>query len=314
MIEISKDIGKVANQIKAGKIAAFPTETVYGLGALASNGQAVAKIYSAKGRPSFNPLITHVNSADDAFHHGMPNRWAKALAAAFWPGPMTLILPKRDQSDISDLALAGLSTIALRVPEHSIARALIEAVGAGLVAPSANKSGRVSPTKPAHVANQFTTEFECILDGGDCSHGLESTIIDLTGALPIICRPGPLSRKQIEMITGPVAEAKPIVNDQMPNAPGQLTSHYAPKGKIRLNSTCPQNNSFFIGFGALNAGKVDFNLSPAGDLIEAAANLFSALHAADAAGAKYIDVAPIPLTDIGEAISDRLARAASPRS
>ena len=312
MIEISKDIQKAAECIKAGGIIAFPTETVYGLGGLASMGEAVARIYNAKGRPSFNPLITHVNSSEEAFAHGMKTAQANALANAFWPGPLTLILNKTDHCTVSDLASAGLDSVAIRVPQHNIARDLIDAVGAGLVAPSANKSGRVSPTRISHITKQFTDEIDLIIDGGDCHHGLESTIIDLTQDQPIIRRPGPLSRQVIEDVIGPLDTNAPTINNSAPNAPGQLSSHYAPQGQVRLNRTCAQNGSFFIAFGGAHADRSDFNLSKSGDLIEAAANLFTALHAADTAGAKYIDVAPIPNTGLGEAICDRLARAAAP--
>ena len=312
MVEISQNISKAAEQLRAGGIVAFATETVYGLGGLAADGKAVARIYDAKGRPEFNPLITHLYSASDAFEHGIATSIAEKLAEAFWPGPMTLILKKRDDSSVSDLACAGLDTIALRVPKHQMARALIQEVGAGIVAPSANKSGRISPTRTAHVASQFDKEIDLILEGGDCQHGLESTIIDVTSHTAIIRRPGPISRTEIEAVIGPLPDAPPTVNDSAPNAPGQLTSHYAPQGTVRLNRTCKQNGAFYIGFGRASDAISDINLSRSGDLIEAAATLFSALHAADAADAKFIDVAPIPNSGLGEAICDRLQRAAAP--
>lgn len=311
MARISHDVAEAAALLRAGKIVAFPTETVYGLGGLAADGQAVARIYEAKERPRFNPLIVHLNSAEDAFEYGQANQAAKALAHAFWPGPMTLILPLSGTRNVSGLALAGLKTVALRVPAHPIARALIAQVGAALVAPSANKSGRVSPTQSCHVARQFGDEIDLILEGGICDHGLESIIIDLTTHTPVIRRPGPIARAQIEAVIGPLGDAAP--NSPAPNSPGQLAAHYAPLGRVHLDRTQRRDGAYYIGFGpqADLRGKPDFNLSSKGNLVEAAANLFAALHAADAIGAKLIDIAPIPSEGLGDAICDRLGRAAA---
>lgn len=315
MAHITTDIAEAARRLRSGELVAFPTETVYGLGGIASDGEAVAKIYQTKGRPAFNPLITHVGDGDDAFKLGRRTPLAGKLAAAFWPGPLTLILDCLDAEQVSSLARAGLDSLAVRVPAHPLARALLQAAAIPVVAPSANKSGRISPTCSAHVQRQLGGDIDLILEGGDCVCGLESTIIDARGVRPIILRPGPISRADIEAVAGPVDTPLSDVNEVNPAAPGQMLSHYAPNGQVALNQKTPRAGRFYIGFGPDDeqARPSDMNLSPKGDLIEAAARLFSALHAADEAGAAFIDVAPIPNTDLGEAICDRLQRAAAKR-
>ena len=301
-------------RLRNGGLVAFPTETVYGLGADATNARAVAGIYSAKGRPSFNPLIVHVPSAEQAWLYGVRTPLAEKLAAAFWPGPLTLVLSLRANAGITDLALAGLTTIALRVPSHPVAQDLLRAVGRPIAAPSANKSGRVSPTTAAHVAADFGDDGLMILDGGATTVGLESTIVDATGAHPVLLRPGSITRADIERVAGaPVVSAQHL--DAAPTAPGQLASHYAPRAALRLNATDVRSGEALLAFGPQAAPRpaTTFNLSPAGDLIEAATRLFSALRWLDAQGTAVIAVQPIPQDGLGEAINDRLNRAAAPR-
>jgi L-threonylcarbamoyladenylate synthase len=298
-----------ARCLAAGGLVAFPTETVYGLGADATNGEAVARLYAAKGRPQFNPLIAHVADIATARRLAAFNAAAEQLAAAFWPGPLTLVLPKADACDVSDLALAGLDTIALRVPAHRIARELLAAFGKPIVAPSANKSGHVSPTNAAHVLADLRGRIDLIVDGGPCEVGVESTIVSLADA-PTLLRPGGLSRGEIERVLGvPLADA-PV--SETPTAPGMLASHYAPKAQVRLNAKTAQPGETLLAFGP-DAPAGALNLSPRGDLVEAAANLFSHLRALDRGGAKVIAVMPVPDQDLGEAINDRLKRAAAPR-
>jgi L-threonylcarbamoyladenylate synthase len=298
-----------ARCLAAGGLVAFPTETVYGLGADATNGEAVARLYAAKGRPQFNPLIAHVADIATARRLAAFNAAAEQLAAAFWPGPLTLVLPKADACDVSDLALAGLDTIALRVPAHRIARELLAAFGKPIVAPSANKSGHVSPTNAAHVLADLRGRIDLIVDGGPCEVGVESTIVSLADA-PTLLRPGGLSRGEIERVLGvPLADA-PV--SETPTAPGMLASHYAPKAQVRLNAGTAQPGETLLAFGP-DAPAGALNLSPRGDLVEAAANLFSHLRALDRGGAKVIAVMPVPDQDLGEAINDRLKRAAAPR-
>ena len=306
-------IATAAKTLAAGGLIAFPTETVYGLGADAANGEAVARLYAAKGRPAFNPLIAHIGTLELARTLGRFTPDAERLAAAFWPGPLTLVLPKADGCTVSDLALAGLDSIALRMPAHPVAQALLAAFGGPVVAPSANRSGHVSPTDAAHVLADLRGRIDLILDGGACPVGVESTIVSCIGE-PALLRPGGLAREDIERVLGyPLAASAPA-DDNAPLAPGMMTSHYAPRARVRLDAQAPQPGEALLAFGAApqGAGPV-LNLSPRGDLVEAAANLFSHLRALDASGAQRIAVMTIPHEGLGEAINDRLARAAAPK-
>jgi L-threonylcarbamoyladenylate synthase len=308
-------ISDAAQRLRRGELVAFPTETVYGLGADATNGRAVARIFSAKGRPSFNPLIVHVTDLVAAERIGVFNAHARALAAAFWPGPLSIVVPQRPGNGIADLATAGLETIALRVPSHPVARALLTACDCPVAAPSANRSGHVSPTAAAHVAGEFAPDvLACILDGGATDVGLESTVADATGATVCLLRPGAVTAAMLEAIVGPISRS--LDGGDAPISPGQLASHYAPRAAVRLNVVAPRATDSLLAFGPsvpAHSGPV-LNLSPAGDLVEAAANLFAALRALDASGAATIAVMPIPAHGLGEAINDRLRRAAAPRA
>lgn len=299
--------------LAAGGLVAFPTETVYGLGADARNGEAIARLYAAKGRPAFNPLIAHVPGAEAATRVAAFNDAAERLAAAFWPGPLTLVLPKRADCPIAPLALAGLDTVALRVPAHETARALLQAFGGPVVAPSANRSGHVSPTSAAHVLADLRGRIDLILDGGPCPVGVESTIVACVDE-PTMLRPGGVPREAIERVLGRKLAIAAAEDDEAPLAPGMLASHYAPKAKLRLSAEMPRAGEALLAFGPAPAydGTV-LNLSPRGDLIEAATNLFSHLRALDASGAKSIAVMAIPHDGLGEAINDRLNRAAAPK-
>ncbi len=298
-----------ARVLAAGGLVAFPTETVYGLGADASNGQAIARLYAAKGRPQFNPLIAHVLDLAAASELAAFNAAAQLLAEKFWPGPLTLVLPKLAKCSVADLATAGLDTVALRVPAHPVARELLARFGKPIVAPSANRSGHVSPTTAAHVLGDLRGRIDLIVDGGATPVGLESTIVSCAGA-PTLLRPGALPRETIERtLKASLAEAAPR---DRPDAPGMLASHYAPRARLRLNASGVQAGETLLGFGP--AADAALNLSQRGDLIEAAANLFSHLRALDAKGATVIAVMPIPREGLGEAINDRLERAAAPRS
>lgn len=311
----STQIDKAVQAIKNGDLVAFATETVYGLGADACNGEAVARIFEAKGRPRFNPLIIHVASVDDAMQFGVFNDPAQTLAAQFWPGALTLVVPLKPENGISELVTAGLSTIAIRVPSHSVAQNFLREVGGPLAAPSANKSGSVSPTTAAHVAADLGRDVAVILDGGAASLGLESTIVDLTGDTARVLRPGSIARDEIEACLGaPVAIATQF-DSAKPSAPGQLASHYAPNANVRLNAAQVHSGEALLAFGPElppHDGPV-FNLSPTGNVREAAAHLFAALRSLDASGAQSIAVMTIPDTGLGEAINDRLQRAAAPR-
>ncbi|TNJ47628.1 L-threonylcarbamoyladenylate synthase [Phaeobacter sp. B1627] len=305
-----KGIGRAAALLRAGQLVAFPTETVYGLGADARNGEAVAAIYATKGRPSFNPLIAHVDSIEAAQNLVQWSDQAERMAAAFWPGPLTLVLPLRDGHGISPLVTAGLDTLAVRVPAKACARDLLAAVGGPVAAPSANPSGRISPTSAAHVAAGLGGRISAILDDGPCGVGVESTILGLTGPSgrpPVLLRPGGLASEDIEAVLG-----QPLVHRNAADpltAPGQMLSHYAPHAPLRLNATTFQAGELSLGFGP---GDFDLNLSASGDLLEAATNLFGHLHRLDAL-AKPIAVAPVPDQGLGAAINDRLRRAAAPR-
>jgi len=288
-------ITEATRLIRAGWPVAVPTETVYGLAADARSGEAVARIYAVKGRPSFNPLIVHIGSRADAERIASFNDAARALADAHWPGPLTLVLPLRPGSGIASLVTAGLPTIALRMPAHPAMRALIEASGAPLAAPSANASGRISPTRAEHVLASLAGRIPLIIDAGPTHHGLESTIVAVTDDRIRLLRPGPI-----------VVEAETQASDAI-EAPGQLASHYAPTKRLRLDATDRRPEEWLIGFGDVMG---DTSLSASGDLVEAAAALFDRLHSADASDAAAIAVAPVPHAGLGIAINDRLRRAA----
>ncbi len=290
-----------------GGLVAFPTETVYGLGADARNDMAVARIFEAKGRPRFNPLIVHVPDADVAKTLVEWSDAAEIVASAFWPGAITLVLPIRGDAGLSPLVTAELPTLAVRVPAHPVAQALLRTFGGPVAAPSANPSGRISPTEAAHVAAGLSGRIEAIVEGGACDVGLESTILGLEGA-PTLLRPGGIPAEAIEAALGTSLERH--IEGGTLTAPGQMTSHYAPGAAVRLNATEAAAGEVLLGFGPMES---DLNLSPTGDLVEAAATLFAALHALDAKGANGIAVAPIPDTGLGRAINDRLRRAAAPR-
>ena len=312
---VARGVGILAH----GGLVAFPTETVYGLGGDACNADAVAAIFAAKERPAFNPLISHVASAEAAFELGTATPIAACLAETFWPGPMTLILTRRPDCPIAPLTSAGLDKIALRVPAHAEARALLEAFGRPVAAPSANPSGRISPTRAEHVLAGLGGRISLVLDGGPCESGLESTVIDCTGDTAHILRPGGITREAVAATLAArgmtLATESPPTDEDAPASPGQLASHYAPSAPVRLNVTAPEPGMELIGFGETGgAGQLELNLSPAGDLQDAAANLFQMMHAADAAGAAVIGVAPVPDRGLGEAVNDRLRRAAAPRT
>lgn len=299
-------IAQAADLLRQGLLVAFPTETVYGLGGDARNGEAVASVYAAKGRPSFNPLIAHVASAEAARRFVQWSDQAEKLAGAFWPGPLSLVLPLRDGHGVSSLVTAGLDTLAVRVPAHPTARALLEAVDGPVAAPSANPSGRISPTTAGHVREGLDGRIAAILDDGPCGVGLESTIVGLAGE-PALLRPGGVALEDIEAVLG--TELHHHKSGDLLTAPGQLQSHYAPDASVRLNAQSRQGDEVLLGFGTVEC---DENLSAEGNLIEAAANLFAALHKLDGSG-RPIAVTPIPENGLGAAINDRLRRAAAPR-
>ena len=299
-------IAAAAQALKAGGLVILPTETVYGLAAAAADPRAVAAVYAAKGRPSFNPLIAHVSDLAMAEAVAVFDDRARALARAFWPGPLTLVLPVRPDGGVCDLARAGLDSVALRAPDHPVARDLIAAFGAPVVAPSANRSGRPSPTTLADAVEETGSAAAAALEGGACRVGLESTVVGLLDA-PRLLRPGAVTRAQIEAVIGPLAEAEADAR----RSPGRLARHYAPAAPVRLEAAAPAPGEAYLAFGPdATVGDHVFNLSPAGDLAEAAANLFAYLRAADRTGPTAIAVAPIPETGLGEAINDRLRRAA----
>lgn len=300
------DIETAAALIRRSALVAFPTETVYGLGADARQGEAVAALYEAKGRPSFNPLIVHVESMEAARKLGQFNDAAKRLAAAFWPGPLSLVVPLAEGHRLSSLVTAGLPSVALRVPAHPAAKALLRAADCPIAAPSANPSGRISPTSADHVIAGLGGRITAVVDDGPCTVGLESTIIGMVDQ-PRILREGGLDCGIIEKTMG-FTLASPV--DKAITAPGQLTSHYAPQAAIRLNAQAPQRGEVMLGFGAIPG---DETLSARGDLKEAAHRLFDCLHRLDATG-RPIAVAPIPESGLGAAINDRLRRAAAPRT
>ena len=294
-----------ADLLRGGQIVAIPTETVYGLAADASNAHAVALVYAAKGRPDFNPLIVHVPDKAAAERLAVFDELAERLATAFWPGPMTLVLPLREGAPVTKAVTAGLPTIAIRCPAHAVMQAVLTKSRLNLAAPSANKSGGISPTRAEHVLASLGGAVPMILDGGPCSAGLESTIVAVRENGWQILRPGPVTAEMIAALVG--SPSVPVANTGI-EAPGQLVSHYAPAKPVRLNAETAEPGEWLIGFGAI-AG--DDNLSQGSDLNHAAANLFDALHKADASERHAIAIAPIPLHGIGEAINDRLARAAA---
>lgn len=303
-------LSQAAALLRQGALVAFPTETVYGLGGDARSDAAVAAIFAAKGRPAINPLIVHV--ADPAAAHAIArfDAQAEALAEAFWPGPMTLVLPLRAGSGIAAAVTSGLPTVAVRVPAHAVAQGLLAAFGGPLAAPSANRSGRISPTTAAHVLDGLAGRIAAVVDGGACAVGVESTIVGFDGG-PRLLRPGGLPAEALEAVLG-----RPLTaggDAARPNAPGQLASHYAPEARLRLSAEGPRAGEVWIGFGP--DGRVGLNLSPEGDLTAAAAALFDALRQADrrAGPGGAIAVAPIPEKGLGRAINDRLRRAAAPR-
>jgi L-threonylcarbamoyladenylate synthase len=312
VVKASNDaIEAAAEALRDGRLVAFPTETVYGLGADATNARALAAIFAAKGRPQFNPLIVHVRDVQAAAKLGALTPLGHRLAAAFWPGALSLVMAKQRDCPVADLATAGLDTIAVRVPSHAIASALLRAVDRPIAAPSANLSGHVSPTTAAHVEADLGDRVAMILDGGATAVGLESTVVDVTGEVPVILRLGGVAREDIARLLGrtiAVAEGDP----EKPSSPGMLARHYAPAARLRLGAREAHAGEALLAFGrtvSKHAGPT-INLSAAGDLQEAAANLFSALRALDASGTATIAVMPIPEEGLGEAINDRLRRAA----
>jgi len=314
-------ITAAARCLDGGGLVAFPTETVYGLGGDATNGEVVARLYEAKGRPPFNPLISHVLDAAAARRLGCCDTAAERLAAAFWPGPLTLVLPRTPDCPIAELATAGLDTIAVRVPNHPVARDLLAAFGRPIVAPSANRSGQISPTNAQHVLTDLGGRIDLIIDGGPTTVGIESTIVACLGE-PLLLRPGGVPRAEIERVLGrALTERHGPGHDEAeaPLAPGQLASHYAPKTPLRLEAREVNAGEALLAYGSVLPAGAEraahiLNLSSGGELIEAAANLFSYLRALDAAGAAAIAVMPVPHDGLGEAVNDRLKRAAAPRS
>jgi L-threonylcarbamoyladenylate synthase len=303
-------IREAARALARGEIVAFPTETVYGLGANALDGGAVAKIFAAKERPRFNPLIVHIPGLAEADAYAVMNPAARKLAEAFWPGALSLVLEKRADCGIADLVTAGLDTIALRSPAHPVARALLAEVGLPIAAPSANRSGRVSPTTAAHVASELREVPAMILDGGPCKLGIESTVVSLAGETPALLRLGATPREEVERVLGhPLAMAKP---DAPIASPGQIATHYAPDTRLRLGATSVGADEALLAYGSdvPKGARVTINLSASGNLEEAAARLFGALRELDRAGVSAIAVMPIPDRGLGEAINDRLRRAA----
>ena len=303
-------IGRAACILADGGVVAFPTETVYGLGGDARSPDAVGKIYAAKGRPESNPLIVHFANAEDAWHCVEADPLAELLASEFWPGPLTLVLPQLKNSPICDLAAAGHRTLGVRVPSHQVSLELLRRFGSPVAAPSANRSGMVSPTAAEHAVADLAGRIEAVLDGGPCGFGIESTIVSTLHGIPQILRPGAITSEKIDE----VARTEPHMESGTPRpaSPGQLQNHYAPASKLRLNAAQPVEGEVWIGFGAGSKG-ADFNLSPEGNLDEAAANLFAMLRLADCQAvvgrSGRIAIAPVPFKGIGVAINDRLARA-----
>ena len=307
----NKTIERAGLALRQGKLVVFPTETVYGIGAASDNPNAVAKLFEVKKRPQFNPLIVHCANQEMAFKLVKVTKLAKRLGDIFWPGPLSLVLTCLDNSPICSLARAGLDSIALRVPSHPICRKLLEIAGVPIVAPSANPSGKLSPTKVNHLDKALISHCTEVIDAGTCSAGIESTIIDARNEAPVILRTGPITNLDIKTQTNMHCAYSKSTQGNRPIAPGQLESHYAPFANVRINATNKKKGEIFIGFNTPNA---DLHLTKSGDLIEAAAKLFDVLHVADKMNPISIAVAPIPNIGIGEAINERLARAAAPRN
>ncbi len=319
-------IEAAVSALASGRLVALPTETVYGLGADATDGRAVAGIYAAKGRPSFNPLIAHVADFAGAEAHGIFSDEARALATAFWPGPLTLVVPKRPESAISDLATAGLDSVGLRVPAPEVTRAILARFARPVAAPSANRSGHVSPTRATDVVEDLGDAVAVVVDTGECPVGVESTIVACLDGPPMLLRPGGVARSDIETVLGhPLTDPAPTATaistsapETAPLAPGLLTSHYAPRAAVRISATTIAPGEAVITFAGaepegIETASVVLDLSPSGDLAEAASRLFRALRDLDATGVASIAVVEIPETGLGEAIVDRLRRAAAPR-
>jgi L-threonylcarbamoyladenylate synthase len=312
------ELPRAAALLRAGELVAFPTETVYGLGANARDGRAVAAVFAAKGRPSFNPLISHFSDADSAFAEVRADERARRVAARFWPGPLTLVLPRRADSRIDPLTGAGLDTLAVRVPAHPLARELLRQAGVPVAAPSANRSGQVSPTTAAHVLAGLEGRLAAVLDGGPCMVGVESTVLDLSTPVATLLRPGGLSREELEAEIGPVAVAGAHGGEAARPSPGMLLSHYAPGLPVRLGARSVRADEALLAFGPPlpGAGAV-WQLSEGGDVVEAASRLFAGLRWLDAEGARLglVDIAAmaVPMAGLGAAINDRLERAAAPR-
>jgi len=301
-----KNIKQAAQLIKSGDIVAFPTETVYGLGADAYNATAIAKIFEAKNRPTFNPLISHIADTGILEDYVQTDERVYALAKKFWPGPLTMVLPRKQHNAALDLACAGLPTISVRMPNHPVALALIKAAQTPIVAPSANRSQSISPTTAQHVQNSLGNRVPMILDGGPCHVGVESTIIDLTTKKIVLLRAGGIAMEDIATFLNEEVVVS-AGNPNLPSSPGQMLKHYAPEYSTRINVTIPEADEFMIGFGKIDG---HLNLSPTGDLAEATANLFAYMHIAEEQ-TKYtkIAIAPIPMTGLGRAINDRIKRA-----
>jgi L-threonylcarbamoyladenylate synthase len=308
----SETIARGGKLLRGGRLVAFPTETVYGLGANALDADAVAAIFAAKERPHINPLIVHVRDREEAGDLVHFNPLAATLAEAFWPGGLTLVLPRREPCPLALLVSGGLSTAAIRAPAHPIARALVEAAGVPIAAPSANRARRISPTSAADAADELEGRVDLILDGGPCPLGIESTVIGFDGKNPILLRPGAVPREDIENLVGPLLDPR----GGAIQAPGMMASHYAPRARLRLNAKTVEAGEALLAFGPNppKGARAGCNLSASGDLHEAAANFFSMLRQLDKSGAKTIAVMPIPDRGLGEAINDRLARAAAPRN
>src|SRR6266850_2768738 len=310
-------VADAARCLRNGGLVAFPTETVYGLGADATNAAAIARLYEAKGRPAFNPLIAHVGDLEAAQRIAHFDAQAIRLAEAFWPGPLTLVLPKAPGCAVADLATAGLDTVAIRIPAHPVARDILRVFGGPVVAPSANISGHVSPTTAAHVQSDLAGRIELIVDGGPVAVGVESTVVGCFDA-PMLLRPGGVPREEIERVLGRALVQPPAdtgTDSVQPLAPGMLTSHYAPRARVRLNAQRLEPGEALLAFGlgaisGIDAASSVMNLSERGDVAEAAANLFGHLRALDGKGVRTIAVMPIPNEGLGEAINDRLRRAA----
>jgi L-threonylcarbamoyladenylate synthase len=306
----AENIGRAAEILRRGGLVAFPTETVYGLGGDATDDRAVAAIFEAKGRPKFNPLIVHVPDAAAAYALGVATDTAHKLATAFWPGPLTLVMQRAPGCPVSLLASAGLDSLAVRVPRHPVAQALLRAAGRPLAAPSANRSGRVSPTTAQHVAESLGSRVELILDGGACPVGIESTVVDVSGPSPVLLRHGGVTQEDIEAVIGNLATS---TSSSAPKSPGQLESHYAPALPLRLDARDAKPDEALLAFGpgVPSGARTTANLSPSGNLVEAAANLFAMLRRLDGSGCRAIAVTPVPDTGLGRAINDRLRRAAA---